>query len=132
MGIIEQFPHLQGAEMPPRKQKKKIVSEEEKALLLNEAKFRDFQMNSFTWNDFKDAVHRVRCDHLHRQNLTSTHLKPLSNKTLTKLSSKKTIYYLHGIYQYEYYFDFFFIRGGSPRTDKLSNKKEPKKDGSAQ
>jgi hypothetical protein len=74
--------------MPPRKAKNKLISAAEKATLLNEAKFRDFNMNSFTIAEFEEAVHRVRCEYLHSQNKTSDHLKPLSGKTLKNLRSK--------------------------------------------
>jgi hypothetical protein len=44
MKVISKNPHLQGSEMPPRKPRKKSVSDEEKAILLQEAKQRDYNM----------------------------------------------------------------------------------------
>jgi hypothetical protein len=62
--------------LPQRKEKRKLVSEAEKAEILKRVKERDFSIKSFTNTEFAEMVHQVRF--LNKENKTFQQCKPLT------------------------------------------------------
>ncbi len=73
--------------LPQRKEKRKLVSEAEKAEILKRVEESDFAINSFANTEFAEVVHQVRCEFLNKENKTCQQCKPLSRNTSQNIKS---------------------------------------------